>query len=261
MRTRPARARGLPKGARFVSVCAAGILAACSSVHVADRTGPSTSQRASAENSPAPAPAPIPPAAPAEPSITPPEPQAPQIPPPPQPSDQRPYDSGIAMANCVPAQPPKWQFRHKRKATPSKESKEAPPPTASSVTQTPQGTPVEPRVGELDSEVTSILGKKVQGPKGEDLGRIVDVLADGSGQVRVAIIDFGGFLGVGTRRIAVDWPLLRFDPNARDKNLILSLSREKLQSAPEYKDAKRPQVLMPPAPATDAAAEAADAKK
>jgi hypothetical protein len=165
------------------------------------------------------------------------------------------------MATCVPAEPPKWQLRHKRKAASSKESKEAPPPTASTVNQTRPGTPVEPRVGELGSEVTSILGKKVQGPKGEDLGRIVDVLADGSGQVRVAIIDFGGFLGVGTRRIAVDWPLLRFDPNARDKNLILSLSREKLQSAPEYKDAKRPQVLLPPAPAPDAAAEPVDTKK
>jgi hypothetical protein len=90
---------------------------------------------------------------------------------------------------------------------------------------------------------------------------VVDVLADGSGRVRAAIIDFGGFLGVGTRRIAVDWPLLRFDPNARDKNLTLDLSREKLQSAPEYKDAKRPQVLMPPAPTPGDAAEAADAKK
>jgi PRC-barrel domain protein len=164
------------------------------------------------------------------------------------------------MANCVPAQPPKWQLRHKRKATASK-SKEAPPQTAGTVTETPPGTPVDAQVGELGSEVTSILGKKVQGPKGEDLGRIVDVLADGSGRVRAAIIDFGGFLGVGTRRIAVDWPLLRFDPNARGKNLILTVSRQKLQSAPEYKDAKSPQVLMPPAPAPDAAAEAADAKK
>ena len=165
------------------------------------------------------------------------------------------------MATCVPAEPPKWELRHKRKAAPSKKSEEAPPPAASAAVETPPGTPVDAQVGELGSEVTSILGKKVQGPKGEDLGRVVDVLADGSGRVRAAIIDFGGFLGVGTRRIAVDWPLLRFDPNARDKNLILSLSREKLQSAPEYKDAKRPQVLMPPAPAPAAAAEATDTKK
>jgi hypothetical protein len=80
---------------------------------------------------------------------------------------------------------------------------------------------------------------------------VVDVLADARGHVRVAIIDFGGFLGVGTRRIAVDWPLLHFDAASHDKPLILSVDRKKLQSAPEYNSTK-PRVLMPPA-ATDAA--------
>ncbi len=274
MRTCPSRAREVRKGGiRIASMCAAGILAACSGVPVADRAGPSTDHPASAGNPPAPVqtppPPPAPQVAPAEPPITPPGPQSPaaaqpaparQIPAPPQPGEQQPHDSGIAVATCVPAEPPKWEVRHKRKATASKESKPAPPATSAAV-EPPPGTPVDAQVGELGSEVTSILGKRVQGPKGEDLGRVVDVLADGSGHVRAAIIDFGGFLGVGTRHIAVDWPLLRFDPNARDKNLILSLSREKLQSAPEYKDAKRPQVLMPPAPAPAAAAEATDAKK
>ena len=241
-------------GSRFVSVCAAAILAACSSVHgcrshrpIDERSGraPKTRRRRRPRR--------YPPAAPAEPSSTSPEPQSPAaVPhpraiPQPQPSDQRPHDSGIAMANCVPAATAQMAVETQAKGDSEQGTQGAPPPTASTVTETPPGTPVDAQVGELGSEVTSILGKKVQGPKGEDLGRVVDVLADGSGHVRVAIIDFGGFLGVGTRRIAVDWPLLRFDPNARDKNLILSLSREKLQSAPEYKDAKRPQVLMPPA--------------
>ena len=44
----------------------------------------------------------------------------------------------------------------------------------------------------------------------ENMGRIVDVLVDRSGQVRAAIIDFGGFLGVGSRKIAVDWNALHF---------------------------------------------------
>jgi hypothetical protein len=92
----------------------------------------------------------------------------------------------------------------------------------------------------------SILGKRVQDAKGDDLGRVVDVLADASGRVRIAIIDFGGFLGVGDRRIAVDWPLLRFNPDRRDPSLLLSLSREKLKTAPEYKDDPRPQTLMEP---------------
>ena len=44
------------------------------------------------------------------------------------------------------------------------------------------------------------------------MGRIVDVLVDRRGQVRAAIIDFGGFLGVGSRKIAVDWSALHFPP-------------------------------------------------
>jgi hypothetical protein len=105
---------------------------------------------------------------------------------------------------------------------------------------------VDAQVGEEGTPLSSILGKDVKSPKGEDLGRVVDVLADARGHVRVAIIDFGGFLGVGTRRIAVDWPLLRFDPDSHDKPLILSVDRQKLQSAPEY-NSNRPRVLMPPA--------------
>ena len=124
----------------------------------------------------------------------------------------------------------------------------------------PPGAVINLQVGEIGSAVMSILGKKVQGPKGEDLGRVVDVLADATGRVRVAIIDFAGFLGVGTRRIAVDWPLLRFDP-AGDKPLILSLSRENLQSAREYKDSGHPRVLMLRVVSPSATADTAENKQ
>ncbi len=115
----------------------------------------------------------------------------------------------------------------------------APPPA-------PADALVDARVGEVGTSLDSILGRDVTNPKGEDLGKVVDVLADAQGRVRAAIIDFGGFLGVGNRRIAVDWPLLRFDLNSRGKPLILAVDRQKLQSAPEY-TANKPQVLMPPA--------------
>ena len=59
-------------------------------------------------------------------------------------------------------------------------------------------------------EVEGILGREVRSATDENMGRIVDVLVDRSGQVRAAIIDFGGFLGVGSRKIAVDWNALHF---------------------------------------------------
>src|ERR1700739_638560 len=54
-------------------------------------------------------------------------------------------------------------------------------------------------------EVQSILGREVRSDANENMGRIVDIIVDRGGQVRAAIIDFGGFLGVGSRKIAVGW--------------------------------------------------------
>jgi hypothetical protein len=187
-----------------------------------------------------------------------------QITPPPlgdqqSPIDQQPSATAAAVPSGAPAQP-KRKPKPKHRREPREEPKQPPLPQSGDTVPMPPGAVINAQVGEIGSAVTSILGKKVQGPKGEDLGRVVDVLADATGRVRVAIIDFGGFLGVGTRHIAVDWPLLHFDP-AGDRPLILNLSREKLQSAPEYKDSAHPRVLMPPTASPSAPTDTTETKK
>jgi len=85
------------------------------------------------------------------------------------------------------------------------------------------------------TEAEGILGKKVLGPSGEDMGLVVDVLVDEYGWPRAAVIDFGGFLGVGSRKIAIDWHLLKFAPDDAAAPVKLSLVRTDVQNAPEYK--------------------------
>jgi hypothetical protein len=98
------------------------------------------------------------------------------------------------------------------------------------------------------SQAFSILGKKVHGPDGKDAyGAIIDVLVDDQGQPRAAIIDFGGFLGVGSRKIAVDWQLLKFQPTDQAVPIVLDLDRKQIQSAPEYKDPNQPAEVVEPA--------------
>ena len=93
-------------------------------------------------------------------------------------------------------------------------------------------------------EVEGILGREVRSPTDENMGRIVDVLVDRSGQVRAAIIDFGGFLGVGSRKIAVDWGALHFPaPGKPDVAIALELTRDQVKAAPEYQDGKPVVVL------------------
>ena len=100
-------------------------------------------------------------------------------------------------------------------------------------------------------DAASPLGKKVKGPNGEDLGLIVDVLIDSDGKPHAAVIDFGGFLGVGSRKIAIDWKALDFTSLGRAGTVELGLDRAQIAAAPEYKPGPpgADVVTAPPAPA------------
>ena len=88
-------------------------------------------------------------------------------------------------------------------------------------------------------EVEGILGRQVLGAADENMGRIVDVIVDHSGRVRAAVIDFGGFLGVGSRKIAVDWSALHFPPPGQpNAKISLDLTRDQVKAAPEYQEGK-----------------------
>ena len=91
--------------------------------------------------------------------------------------------------------------------------------------------------------VQSVLGKEVRSSAGEDMGRVVDVLVDQAGQVRAAVIDFGGFLGVGNRKVVVDWTALHFAPADQRDRISVDLTRNQIKEAPEYKPGKPVVVL------------------
>jgi hypothetical protein len=88
-------------------------------------------------------------------------------------------------------------------------------------------------------EAHGVLGRDVRSPTDEDMGHIVDVIVDRAGVVRAAVIDFGGFLGVGSRKIVVDWNALHFGRVAdKSDSITLELTKEQVNAAPEYKEDK-----------------------
>jgi PRC-barrel domain len=120
---------------------------------------------------------------------------------------------------------------------------DAPEPPSAPANQPPP--PATPEITILNKhEVEGILGREVRSTTDEDMGRIVDVLVDRAGQVRAAIIDFGGFLGVGSRKIAVDWNALHFpQPGKSGEKIVLELTRDQVKSAPQYQEGKPVVVL------------------
>jgi len=117
----------------------------------------------------------------------------------------------------------------------------APPtaqPPASTVHVTPKDAAPPPSVTIIGaSDAHGVLGRDVLSAANEDMGRIVDVVVDRSGHVRAAVIDFGGFLGVGSRKIVVDWNAMRFGKIVNKKDSItLELTKAQVAAAPEYKE-------------------------
>jgi len=108
------------------------------------------------------------------------------------------------------------------KEAPAKEPPPAPPPSV---------TIIAPK------EAHGVLGRDVRSPTDEDMGRVVDVIVDRAGVVRAAVIDFGGFLGVGSRKIVVEWNALHFGQVAnKGARITLELTKEQVKAAPEYKE-------------------------
>lgn len=95
----------------------------------------------------------------------------------------------------------------------------------------------------LSSDVISsdrVEGTKVCNTAGDKLGSIDDLMIDKrSGQVRFAVLEFGGFLGMGTDRYPLPWNLLKYDTSL--EGYVVPFDKSKLESAPKYADETRPE--------------------
>jgi hypothetical protein len=119
---------------------------------------------------------------------------------------------------------------------------QAPAPPASDVQRVPP------------EQAMAILGHKVADTEGKDIGRLVDVLVSDQGEPQAAVIDFGGFMGVGSRKIAVQWSALHFTPGDAKHPITLELTQDQIKSAPEFKDIAKPAPVVVAAPAAGSAA-------
>ena len=120
---------------------------------------------------------------------------------------------------------------------PSQPQTTAPPaaPNPPAASKEPAPPPSVTIIGARDAH--GVLGRDVRSAADEDMGRIVDVIVDRAGMVRAAVIDFGGFLGVGSRKIVVDWNALHFGRIAnKSDSITLELTKDQVTAAPEYKE-------------------------
>ena len=147
-----------------------------------------------------------------------------------------------------------WPWRSPCPARRPRRTSETTRPPTCSRRHRPRRTPKEPApppsvtvIGARDAH--GMLGRDVRSAADENMGRIVDVIVDRAGTVRAAVIDFGGFLGVGSRKIVVDWNALRFGAIAnKNDSITLELTKEQVsRPRPNTRRIRRSSCSAPPA--------------
>jgi sporulation protein YlmC with PRC-barrel domain len=84
-----------------------------------------------------------------------------------------------------------------------------------------------------------VEGTAVYNKAGDKLGSIDELMIDkASGQVRYAVLEFGGFLGIGTDRYPLPWHSLTYDTHL--DGYVVPLDKAKLEGAPRYVGDERP---------------------
>ena len=84
-----------------------------------------------------------------------------------------------------------------------------------------------------------VEGTAVYNNAGEKLGSIDDLMIDKySGQVRYAVLEFGGFLGMGSDRYPIPWKMLKYSTDSG--GYVVPLDKTKLERAPKYSEGNVP---------------------
>jgi sporulation protein YlmC with PRC-barrel domain len=79
----------------------------------------------------------------------------------------------------------------------------------------------------------TLLGNKVVNRQEEDLGTILEIMLDiRAGNIRYAVLSYGGILGIGDKLFAVPWDALSLD--TENECFVLDVAKERLEADPGF---------------------------
>ena len=85
----------------------------------------------------------------------------------------------------------------------------------------------------------ALIGATVRNEKREAVGKIEDVYVDNSGAIKTIVVSVGGFLGVGSKDVAVKWSDLKFSRDDKSIVIMTSWTKDSLKAMPDYKYERR----------------------
>ena len=110
-------------------------------------------------------------------------------------------------------------------------------PQANAAQDVPKNGPDFVQVQNSDMLSSNVVGLDIYNDQNNKIGQIHDVAIDSSQKVTAYILSVGGFLGMGTRYVAVDPQALniKYDQNNKIWRATMNATKDQLKSAPEFK--------------------------
>src|SRR5215831_5426445 len=81
---------------------------------------------------------------------------------------------------------------------------------------------------------------------GEKIGSISDLIVTSDGAIAAALVNVGGFLGIGEKEVAVPFSSIELVRNENDWRFVIDATRDALRDAPPYEDTIARERLTPP---------------
>jgi sporulation protein YlmC with PRC-barrel domain len=91
--------------------------------------------------------------------------------------------------------------------------------------------------GEISGD--AFIGTNVRNQNNEIVGKVEDVYIDDRGTIKTIVVSVGGFLGVGTKDVAVRWSDIGRSRDGKSLVLTTNWTRDSLKAMPEYKYERR----------------------
>jgi hypothetical protein len=87
-----------------------------------------------------------------------------------------------------------------------------------------------------DRFASRLVGLNIQNTADENIGEIYDIVLTEAGAVRAYIVSVGGFLGMGTRYVAIDPKAVTLTrQDEKSWKATMNANKDQLRAAPEYK--------------------------
>ncbi len=87
-----------------------------------------------------------------------------------------------------------------------------------------------------------LMDRGVTGRDNATIGHIIDVLVDPDGRPEAVLVEAGGFLGIGQRKIAVGWADVSFSEHDPSGPVKVNMTLDEVRSAPAF-DGNGPTII------------------